>query len=860
MLAALLLCSAAARADRLGGIEKAGQAVPYGGSREGPRSAPWLLRGPFDPGSRPWGQLGDGRLPASLVGPLDYDFLGLPEGEGNASPGAVQDLDEDAWIEFEADGAELDLGLAFPSSREGDVAYAFRAFAPESPGPARLSIASSCGVKVWIAGQLVYERRASRDARAEGLVVELGAGRSGLLVKVERGSSGFGFSLGLGEIDGPALGGAAAETGSRARELRLALLEGAPPSGGALRGIVLDGESTAGETLVLARDSSGAIVARASALVGRPFIMKLPGDFSGILGLEARGVAALEGMVSRLRRGLAGEAFALARESVSLARLAARGAAPFDAARGPLGEGEPRRAEDFASTLTYLADSLEARNGALGLEAGVEAMASIEAVARALAAGEPLSGLHRRAYRSPVDGALLPYSLYVPEGRDPGRRYGLVLSLPGQGESDLEAASRLASARPPDMLIASPSGRGEMAYSLLGAGDATDLLDLVMATQDADPDRVYLVGLPGSARGIWTFAQLHAQLFAAFAIEGGRVSLPYAENLEGRPLRALGPGGGDPFRTLAFFRGISREAWPRAIEVRAPRAAVGRREWIAVLGLRRPGLPAALSARVLDERHVVVETDLVSRFEMDLGHPLLAKGGRILVDVDGRVFAVDAGTRALRFDYSEAGGSFERVGAAAGARFHRGGGFAQLLEGPVCIVYGTVSKKDSPRMKAFADGLAAAGLGSGKGVDRARVLADGELESWMRESVSLILVGGPAQNALTSRIASSLPAAERRGRLFVEGEDFGDSSLALVLPDPASPGRLLGLAWPGESALDDEELVRAMLASIPSESDPAICLPAVGTPDLRVIAARGMVIRAASWDPDWSRLEDLQDR
>lgn len=837
-------------------------AAPSSGTGAGPGgqggmplgAAPWLVLGPIDPAAERSG-ISDsgGLLPPALVSDLDCDYLAGVGGEGGARPGAVQAAGSPEWLEVPGLEGKLDLGTSLGAG-EGAVAYAYRELLPRGAGPLRLTISSSCALKAWLDGVLVYARAASREAIAESLAFDFGRGGAALLVKAQGGHGAFGFSL---RIDPLAEDGASPRPAARkASELGLVLLEPAARAGGALRGIVLDGESCRGEALVSARGPDGALVARARAPIGRPFSLGLPAGFEGVASVTAEGAGGLAGLRSPSRPALAGEPRALVASSIALARAAARGSFPFDAA----GRAGAAWASAMPSTLTWLAEALEARTAERpGFEAGVEALRTVSADARSLATGRPPEGTARWAYRSPVDGALLPFSLHVPRGRDPSSPRGLILALPGAGEDDRDAVSRMASVDTRGLVVAAPSGRGDFAYGPLAERDALDLLGLVSRSHNVDPDRVFLVASPADAGSSWCFAQLHAGLFAAMALRGGPGGLAYAESLSGKPCLPLPAGRLEPKEVLGFFEGRRRDPWPATLELRAPRAAYGRGAWASVLGLSRPGLPASLSARVIDGRHLAIETDLVDAISLDLGHPLLAKGGRILVDADGAAFALDAGGREVELARSAESGRFERVapGGPASSPPNPGGGFAQLLQRPLFIVYGTADKREAPFLEALAREFAALAGFPGRGLDQARVLRDSELRPWMRASASFVLVGSPSQNREASRIASSLPVSRKGGRLVVGDAGYGDSTLFMVLPDPGSPGRALGLLWPGRTSLDASRLALLALAPIPSEEDPAVFLPSVGTPDLRIVDPEGRTLRAAAWDRGWKALRDI---
>jgi hypothetical protein len=127
------------------------------------------------------------------------------------------------------------------------------------------------------------------------------------------------------------------------------------------------------------------------------------------------------------------------------------------------------------------------------------------------------------------------------------------------------------------------------------------------------------------------------------------------------------------------------------------------------------------------------------------------------------------------------------------------------------------------------------------------VLPDTEVTDSIVASRNLVLLGGPAENALSHRIAHALPVQTRNGHMFVGADDLGDSLAAmLVFPNPLSPKHLIL----GRMGTDAEQTRLASFWGIMSSS--------AGIPDFMVFDKRvrryGWAgVRAAGFfGPDWN--------
>ena len=93
-------------------------------------------------------------------------------------------------------GGYLDL-RSLMSDKEDASAFAHAAFSSGSAGPSELVIGGDDSIAVWLNGEEVHRREATRPWKADGdrVAVSLKAGPNALLVKCGQGADGWGFSV-----------------------------------------------------------------------------------------------------------------------------------------------------------------------------------------------------------------------------------------------------------------------------------------------------------------------------------------------------------------------------------------------------------------------------------------------------------------------------------------------------------------------------------------------------------------------------------------------------------------------------------------------------------------------------------------
>jgi pimeloyl-ACP methyl ester carboxylesterase len=863
------------RPSALGTAEEA--ASPENGAR------PWLVAGPFK-----------SEALSGLEDPLDRDYLsalGLaPSGEASAAPLRIGSGASKLWREArsEADGIDFIAELG-PS--EYSVAYAYREVASPAAAEAILKIGSDDGVKVWINGNLVLANHVRRALLPDedAVLVALAKGRNKILVKVSQAAGAWGFSL---RLEAPGAGQDRAIASAKPGIVSLSAYPDnlAVPTSGTIRGSVMPKPAIYdGIRGSLARvellDSSGLIRASTRSRVGGLFSLSLPAGLSGPVGLRVRGEGALSGAASPVSSLLARDPAEYARLGAALARSAEAKAAAVKAGDIP----------DPAATLEFLARCLEGdvAPALRSFDSAIRALSEIRAIAGKADGREAVPrGLRRYAFTSSVDGSIQPYSLYIPEGYKRSASYGLVMYLHGAGGSDDEAAAALAAATPKDMLILAPYCRGDLAYSGSGENDAIEALDLAEKTYAIDADRVYLSGSSMGGFGTWRLAKLYPWRFAAVVPFAGWTSLEMLENLVSTPLLAvhgdsdttvpyepdsaaveflksnggrasfdLLPNAGHdafgawtaeagPERLFAYLRRFKRDPWPKSIAIRTAMARTGRGAWASILDIALPPQMAALNGRIIDERHITDDTENVSAFELDLRHPGLAKGGRILILADGVNLTADSGKASARFELQSDGRFAAAAPGSRGTMPDGGSGIAALFDSPLRIVYGSMKRSRSADEEGIARAFAQELLQAG--INNVEVLSDVDAEK-AASPKGRILIGGPEENSGLATLLTKLPLAWKDGRFRSPDGKTEGAGLILVCPDPSDKGRLLGVIDLPMKKAEAAMAVHALVSPMAGGYSQGTC--GYGTPDAALLDKSGKPLWIGYFDWRWEKLK-----
>jgi len=889
----------------------------------GINETPWLVAGPFGPAGETSSSISPLAAPKGvetwLFDDLDRNWLEAEgqgaerPGEGSLRPGPVQKIGEAAWRQAAPHEGSIDFAAFFASEEQGlssplapppaprGTAYAYREFDSTLAREVALKLDARGLLKVWFNGELLFSDRGAglgsfggREGATDRIAarVNLLEGRNRVLVKLTSTREGWSFRLRLRNLADEA----APPPGTRIEGLRIVMVSRNSPSGGAVDGFVvgLPAFSLPGKVRLSLLDRGLSRIASLETGLSTGFSLALPPGFSGPATLRAEGLGALAGLSPGSAALLIGDPSALAAEASSRARALAEAS----------GGGATRAPESLvASSLFFHAALLsgEAEPALETFDSALDSLGEIEVLAAAIRSGRTdpaspyLQGSHRLAFRSPADGRLQPFSLYLPPLREGARRPGLLLALPadtpGGGRDDLREARAL-SAGSPLLFILVPRGRTQSAWNEVAERDLLALLDLVMTSWAIDPDLVHLSGDREGADEAWRLAQLQTGRFASAALFGGSTGTSLLENLRGLPLlvvqggrdqdsridsgrRAVArlaelgaplrfdllPASGTAVRAdwfgaagaaslLAWLGDKRRDPWPLGLDLRAPSPRDGRLAWAAALELTKALRLGALRAEIVDTRHLRLTTENLALLELDLRHPALAKGGRILVNIDGYNLTADAGNPAARFRLGEKGRfvAIDTIDRAPSP--NPGVGLPALYDRPLLVVYGTRDPAATASLRAQAELLA---------LGRYPVLPDLALSGKTAAAVepgprpNLLLVGSPAQNLLAARLAPSLALPVGKEGFTIEGRPRGDAGLVELCPNPEAPEALVCLAWiplVPEAALD---FARDLVAPL---RDPAQAAGPGGwaSADLLVVERTAAVSYEGSFDRDWKVL------
>ena len=144
------------------------------------------------------------------------------------------------------------------------------------------------------------------------------------------------------------------------------------------------------------------------------------------------------------------------------------------------------------------------------------------------------TGALHRAWRSPLDGTLQEFSLYVPARYRAGEGIALIVGLHGlhggahrmlpvlvgqydEGEDRTRAERHLPPMPDTGAMLLAPYGYGDAGYRQQGEVDVMAAIDAVTASYAVNPDRIYLTGLSMGGIGAAGVAFHHPDRFAAIA-------------------------------------------------------------------------------------------------------------------------------------------------------------------------------------------------------------------------------------------------------------------------------------------------------------------------------------------------------
>ena len=245
-------------------------------------------------------------------------------------------------------------------------------------------------------------------------------------------------------------------------------------------------------------------------------------------------------------------------------------AAPAQAPSLPPAPSQPSRkysdyVATFGITMDFGAELKRAESLAVDIRAG----------------GDPLSqatGDVHLAYRSDLDGMLLPYRIIVPITYDKSKKYPLIIFLHGANCDEntfLIGGALQRAAEKHGYLVASINGRGPFSGYRKENGAEKDLFDVMALMQkhyNVDAESIFLTGHSMGGMGTWRIGLEFRDRFAALAPMAGTRESPDLEQTlaTGRKIPILITCGGQdtgvpPEPAIRVYRKLREHGYPAKI-------------------------------------------------------------------------------------------------------------------------------------------------------------------------------------------------------------------------------------------------------------------------------------------------------
>jgi dienelactone hydrolase len=721
--------------------------------------------------------------------------------------------------------------------------YASTTIHRDKAGPARLSLGTVDGVRVWVNGRLVHARDGRRDLGPDEdtLDVELEAGDNLVILKVAGASAWTLRVLAPGAIV------------ARAAEISPSVIEMQP------------------ELFTVRTDATPAR-ADADAVTVVVFAPGGVEKFSGtarrgeLVGVDAKGWpdGPYDVQVSTLNaRGLRYTTWRAWYKGNALveARELAKTAATIDASQ-PAG-----------FTFKMLVALVDERLGVKLADAKGNPWPRLHStlmeyeelmLERAGKGGRVhAGGFVRLAWGDDTDGTPQYCRAYLPPDWTAAKKWPVLLQLHGfnpqnpqyvgwWGVDERHSGAETEFSGHRNFIYVEPHGRGNTQYRSLGDADVLRCLAEAKRLLSVDDDRVYLSGESMGGAGTWNVATRHPDVFAAIAPVFGGVDYhsqlteeqiaklspvekylqerdsnwALAESLNNLPvfvhqgdsdkavnvewsrwgvrlLQRFGydvryqehPGRGhevltdnNPFMSAEFFLAHVRNPDPRQVRIHSPELRNAKAYWVDVRQRERPLEFMSVDAEVIDRNVIRLDTENVA--EVVLTPAALVDATRpVTVVWNGVARELKLGSEGLRLsspNYSP-------------GKLHKSpelpGGINDIFNTPFALVVGTTSK--DARMRAACRRAADSFIASWTQWQKypPRVFLDTEIADADIARYSLLLVGGADANRVTAKLAAGLPLRLSGDTVTIDGHAFRapDAGVQLLYPNPRNAARYVWL-------------------------------------------------------------------
>jgi dienelactone hydrolase len=770
-----------------------------------------------------------GGFPADQAGEIVSQLLAAVPEPGTEV--ARADGEPARWQPHKAWGDEVDLTGPLNVDGEGaNVGYAFAEVTRDATGPARVSVGSDEGIRVWLNGVLVHERQGERPLRhdEDAVDIEMREGRNTLLVESEQRRGPWVFTLRVLE-PGSEL--------ARVREIAPAIVDSATG------------------TLSIRTDAPGDRVGLAPVSVQ---IVAAGGDV--VASQEAP-----RGEVVRFDTGAWADGPYEARCTTTrpdgrrfVVHLAWYEGDALAAARELVAEAEEvATSTPYGISVEMLAEMVLDRLGG-EVAGGPDAWERIHAplmehaelkLAEAGEAGPVRPyGFVRLAWRDPVDDSPQFCRAYLPPGYDPARPWPMSVQLHGYNHANPRYVGwwavdqrHTAEADELGVIHIEPHGRGNTRYRGMGEHDVLRAIALAKERFNVDEDRVYLMGDSMGGWGTWHVGTRHPEVFAAIApVYGGadyRLQMPagmleslsdaehfifeqlssfaQAEALLTTPILIVHgdadeavdveysrhvvrmlqrwgydvrywelPGWGHEdlharLPIVEWFLKHERDAHPRKVHVRAGELKSASAHWVRVERRENPEAFVDAVAEVLDPNVIRLDTRNAAVVTLSPGGPLVDPGAPLEVIWNGELRQV----------------SLTEAGVTLGAEALSGHGIRKRpeLDGPIedffarpfAVVIGTTG---DALARELCERKARVLVSSWERWQHQtpRVLEDHEVTRAHREKLSLLLIGGPDANAVSEALDGRVPLEVSADGFVIDGQSFpaSEAVVQMLYPSP----------------------------------------------------------------------------
>ena len=781
--------------------------------------------------------------------PAEGDFLAELGGEAAARPAAGQkvhraDGTEALWSAREFPTDNIDLSADMPKADGRKItAYAYATVPWPKDGPALLHLRARCDLKAYCNGHPVPAAGDVKNAARTGLYlpVHLAAGDNAVLVRIESGTGNWPVAMRVMNPDQvrpedlPALIPAVKWSGKE-HTLEIATDTSGTSPGTAVEVTVLAPAGKVMDKRDVARGDR--LHLDASTWPDGPYEVRFSmADQEG--RTESQYLPCYKGNPMPAVRKVLQECASQPADSDDPVVLKKRLIGQVLALR--LG-GDSARA--VAATTQPVPPAAANRITAALMEYQEVCQESPQTVGR--------SGFYRLAWRDEVDGSPQFAGVFLPRDYDPARKYPLVVYLHGYDGRNPDYATKESGVRHErlaeeyDVLYMTPFGRGNTGYQDIGEADVMRAVALARKTLSVDADRIYLTGASMGGGGCWHVGTRHTDVFAAIApIYGGwdyhaatreeqvrKVSAwpPQRRTMEdldssffqaecllntpvfvnhgdsdelvpvansryavrmlqrwgydvrywehpGKGHGNLGPATDDAI--VQWFLQHTLQRAPRHVVMRSPDLFGADAHWVHAEQQENPFAALVVDAHVYQDS--VIRLSSENTLQIRLNPP------RELIDPAGLVKVVWNGEPAYHGAIPPDGQITLRApGYTPGPRDKKAIGPT-----PFAIVVGTTSKDE--RTRRFCRLLAERMRDDWKTWQHVtpRYFTDTEITDPQIRAYSLILFGGPEDNAVTARLSKDIPLKVEPNMITVDGRTFDvtDAAVRLVYPHPLNADR-----------------------------------------------------------------------